>query len=58
VAWLLGHGLLDELHLLLFPVVVGHGQRLFGGDSNQTALKLGRSEAFGSGVLHLTYQPA
>ena len=58
VAWLLGQGLLDELHLLLFPVVVGQGKRLFGGEGSQTALKLSHSEAFGNGVVHLTYQPA
>ena len=31
VSWLLRQGLLDELHLLVFPVVLGSGKRLFGG---------------------------
>jgi dihydrofolate reductase len=58
VAWLLGHGLLDELNLLLFPVVVGHGKRLFDGGQDTTGLSLVRTEAFSTGVVHLIYQPA
>ena len=58
VAWLLGEGLLDELNLLLFPVVVGHGKRLFGGQDRTVPLTLARSEAFGTGVVQLIYYPA
>ena len=58
VSWLLRQGLLDQLHLLMFPVVVGHGKRLFGGEGNQVGLTLAASEAFTSGVVHLTYHPA
>jgi dihydrofolate reductase len=58
VGWLLRQGLLDQLDLLLFPVVVGHGRRLFGGEGNQLGLKLAGSQTFGSGVVHLTYHPA
>ena len=58
VAWLLRHGLLDELHLLQFPLLVGHGKRLFGEDGTEVRLNLAHSEAFATGVLHLTYQPA
>ncbi len=58
VSWLLREGLLDELHLLVFPVVRGSGQRLFPGDGNQLPLKLTDSAALSSGVLHVTYQPA
>ena len=58
VAWLLGQGLLDELNLLLFPVVAGHGKRLFDGDIPATALTLARSEAFSTGVAQLIYRPA
>jgi dihydrofolate reductase len=57
VGSLLREGLLDGLDLLLFPVVVGHGKRLFG-DGSQVGLKLAGSEAFSSGVMHLTYHPA
>ena len=58
VSWLLRQGLLDELDLLMFPVVVGHGKRLFGGEGNQVGLELAASETFASGVVHLTYHPA
>ena len=58
VTWLLRQGLLDQLDLLLFPVVVGHGKRLFGGDGSQVGLQLAGSQAFSSGVVHLTYHPA
>ncbi len=58
VAWLLRQGLLDELNLLVFPVVVGSGKRLFEDQGDQVALKLTESGAFGTGVLHLTYEPA
>lgn len=58
VAWLLGQGLLDELNLLLFPVVAGHGKRLFGDEGRATALTLARSEAFSTGVVQLVYRPA
>lgn len=58
VSWLLRQGLLDQLDLLMFPVVVGHGKRLFGADGNQVGLTLAASEAFSSGVVHLTYHPA
>jgi len=57
--WLLRQGLLDELDLLVFPVVVGHGKRLFGdgdGDGGQFGLNLGNCETFSTGVVHLNYQ--
>ena len=58
ISWLLREGLLDELHLLVFPVVQGHGKRLFAEDGKQVPLKLVNSETFQSGVLNLTYAPA
>ena len=57
VRWLLAEGLLDELVLLVDPIVVGAGARLFE-DGDRTPLTLLSSEAFGSGVLHLRYAPA
>jgi dihydrofolate reductase len=54
---LLRQGLLDELHLLLHPIVVGAGKRLFD-DGAQVPLRLTASETFGSGVLNLTYERA
>ena len=58
VRWLLREGLADELDLLVFPVVVGHGKRLFEGEGSQINLTLANSKAFTTGVVHLTYQPA
>ena len=58
VTWLLRGGLLDQLDLLVFPVVVGHGKRLFAGEGGQAGLKLAGSQTFGSGVVHLTYPRA
>jgi dihydrofolate reductase len=54
VRWLLENDLLDELRLLVHPVAVGKGQRLF--EEGQTVpLKLIASETFDNGVLDLTY---
>lgn len=56
VRWLLANGLLDELTLLVHPIVVGRGQRLFE-DTPAHPLKLVKSETFETGVLHLVYTP-
>ena len=58
VAWLLRHDLLDQLDLLLFPVVVGGGKRLFSEPDGQLPLALTGSESFSTGVVHLSYEPA
>jgi dihydrofolate reductase len=55
VRWLLREGLLDELSLLLYPIVVGSGKRLFEDWTGETPLKLADSKTFGNGVLSLTY---
>jgi dihydrofolate reductase len=55
---LLRDRLLDELNLLVHPIVVGRGKRLFPDGSEQTPLKLVDSKTFSTGVLSLTYQPA
>ena len=55
---LMQHDLIDEYRLMIFPVVLGSGKRLFGDGSDTTALKLIDSKTVGSGVLILTYQPA
>ena len=57
VRWLLAHDLLDELNLLVHPIAVGHGQRLFE-DTPTHRLRLVRQQAFSTGVLDLTYAPA
>ncbi|MGW0809088.1 dihydrofolate reductase family protein [Nonomuraea sp. NPDC002799] len=51
---LLAEGLIDELHLLVHPVVLGTGQRVFEG-SAKVPLKLVGSTTFSTGVLHLIY---
>lgn len=57
VASLLQADLLDELVLMIHPVVVGKGKRLFK-DGSTATLKLVDSQAFGSGVVALIYHPA
>ena len=54
---LLQDGVLDELRLLVHPIVVGHGKRLFEEGTGQVPLKLVDSKTFTTGVLSLTYQP-
>ena len=54
---LLQENLLDELTLMIHPVVVGHGKRLFDNDSDLKRLKLVDSKMTGSGVAILTYRP-
>jgi dihydrofolate reductase len=49
--------LLDELCLLVHPIAVGHGHRLFE-DTPTHPLRLVRHETFKTGVLNLTYAPA
>jgi dihydrofolate reductase len=55
---LLREGLLDELRLLVHPIAVGTGKRLFPDGYAQTPLKLVDSQTFDTGVLYLTYAPA
>ncbi len=54
---LLRHGLLDELKLMVIPLVVGVGKRLFEEGGSRMGLELIESRAFGSGVVSLTYGP-
>jgi dihydrofolate reductase len=58
VGWLLRHGLLDRLDLLVFPLVVGNGKRLLSESDGQVPLTLTSSETFSTGVVHLSYEPA
>ncbi|MGD9890528.1 MAG: dihydrofolate reductase family protein [Dehalococcoidia bacterium] len=55
---LLRDNLLDELRLLVHPIVVGQGTHLFPEGTEQTPLKLVDAKIFSTGVLYLTYQPA
>lgn len=52
------HGdLIDELRLMVHPVVVGSGRRLFDDGCDQRTLELVDSETFRTGVVYLTYRP-
>jgi dihydrofolate reductase len=55
---LLRDGLLDELGLMVHPIVLGSGKRLFEEGGDQKALDLVDSKTFSTGVLNLTYRPA
>jgi dihydrofolate reductase len=57
VRQLLAAGLLDELHLLVHPIAVGHGMRLFDSGEAIVRLRLVTSETFKNGVLNLLYEP-
>lgn len=52
---LLKHNLIDELHLWIFPVVVGNGKRLFGVGTTPSGFKLLESKASSTGVILATY---
>ena len=54
---LLADGLVDELHLFVYPVALGVGERLFA-EGNEVRLALRQDEAYDSGVVHLAYGPA
>jgi dihydrofolate reductase len=56
VASLINAGLLDELRLIVHPVVAGGGSSLFGGIAERQALDLVAAEPAASGRLHLTYR--
>jgi dihydrofolate reductase len=51
-------GLIDEFRLMVFPVVLGSGKRLFGDGIDTTTLQLVGTQTVGSGILILTYRPA
>src|SRR3954471_1743367 len=54
---LIQHDLVDELRLMVFPVVLGDGKRLFGETSDKKPLKLTSSKMVGDGVAILIYEP-
>jgi dihydrofolate reductase len=58
VHWLLENDLVDELRLMVFPVVLGQGKRVFGETTDKKPLKLTRSQTVGDGVAILVYARA
>lgn len=55
---LISHDLVDELRLMVFPIILGSGKRLFGEGGRPAKLELTSSKALPSGILLLTYHPA
>jgi dihydrofolate reductase len=58
VQTLIENDLVDELHLMVFPVILGTGKRVFGETSDKKTLRLADSRTVGEGVAILVYQPA
>jgi dihydrofolate reductase len=55
---LMQHDLIDEYRLMVFPIVLGSGQRLFEDGSDTKVLRLVETKTLGSGIVVLSYSPA
>jgi dihydrofolate reductase len=54
---LMEHDLVDELRLKIFPVVLGDGERLFGGTSDKKPMRLVDTRVLADGIAFVTYKP-
>ena len=55
---MLDDGLVDELHLFVYPLTRGSGPRLFPDGAAPAKLSLARTESYDNGVLYMAYRPA
>ena len=55
---MLADGLVDALHLFVYPVALSSGERLFADGSRPAKFTLEQSESYSSGVVHLAYRPS
>jgi dihydrofolate reductase len=55
---LLKDGLVDDLHLFVYPVALGAGERFWRDEADRTKLRLKGTEVYDNGVVHLDYGPA
>jgi len=53
---LLANGLIDEIRLMIFPLLLGKGKRLFGDDAMPAAFKLVKSQTSSTGIIIATYE--
>ncbi|HEX9098734.1 MAG TPA: dihydrofolate reductase family protein, partial [Candidatus Dormibacteraeota bacterium] len=58
VRWLLANGLVDQLDLLIYPVIIGQGTRLFSDSGPDIALELVSSRTTSRGITIQTYRTA
>ncbi|MEU0493412.1 dihydrofolate reductase family protein [Nocardiopsis sp. NPDC006139] len=58
VRGLVGHDLVDEIRLMTFPLLLGHGRRLFGETADKSAWRLAEATVYGDGVLVTVHRRA